>query len=110
MLENNGERMSEGILILILLVCFLAHKLRWKDSTLLFSMSGVTALGSLSNVFVFLGPEPKVPVFLVVYSLTAITCLVWGLKDLSRERAALSPFLEGKRVVPDWRNGGPGTE
>lgn len=77
---------SDAALFLILLVVFLAHKLRWKESSFDFAMCGVMSVGAFGKFLVLIGPAPKIPLFLTLYLLLMLVFIVMGIYDLRKEQ------------------------
>ena len=85
-MEAVSDKLSEATLFLMLLVAFLSHKLRWRDSTFTLLLAPALVPAIVGKVLVLLSSEPKIPLFLFLYSAVALALLVWGLCERQSER------------------------
>ena len=81
---NYSEEWSQVTFFLILAICFLAYKLQWKESTGSFALAGAMLFGALGKLFVLVGPEPKFPLFLFLYSGVAVALFALGFYEKRR--------------------------
>ena len=88
-LSDYSNEWSELTFFLIMAACFLAYKLRWKESTFSFTLAAMMFFGAVGKLFILIGPEPKFPLFLFLYFAVGVALVALGLYDRRSEETGL---------------------
>ena len=85
-MSDGLEVMSGLTLFLLMRVTFLAYKMHWKESNFFYALAGAFFIGVIEKSTYLFGSEPRFPLFLIIYAVSTVVCLVSGFVELSAER------------------------
>jgi len=88
-LSDYSNEWSDLTYFFVIAACFLAYKLRWKESTFSLTLAAIMFFGAVGKLFILIGPEPKFPLFLFLYIAVGFGLIVLGIYEKLGERQGL---------------------